>query len=82
MIRSVIQYHKQLISSNSRTSSARYMALGAFYVSSWIMVYMAIKSPELFVQVFFAYIGTFTAGYIGGKAVAAIGRTANKDVKG
>lgn len=45
------------------------------------MVYLAATKPELFVQVFLAYIGTFTAGYIGGKAVGLIGAINKTEVK-
>lgn len=77
MLRTIVDYHKELISSDTRTSSARFMALGAFYVSSWIMVWLAATNPTTLAQVFGFYIGTFTAAYLGGKLVASL----NKDVK-
>lgn len=71
--------HKELVKTDSKVSVARHVYLGSFYFSLMWLSWLVFKEAKLFVDVFPFFIGTFTAGYIGGKAMSAF---SNKDVKG
>lgn len=67
-------FHKELIESESKKSSSRYIVLGSFYVSSIAVLYTAVENPSTFADVFWVYIAGYVFGYVGGKWVAATSR--------
>ena len=79
MFRKLLTFHKDLVTPTSKVSSSRYIALGAFYVSSWMLMYLTWKTTILPSEIFFAYIATFAASYLGGKGLAVLSEKKQDD---
>lgn len=68
----IVKLHKDLINSNSDSSSSRYMAIGTFYVASTILLYFTFTDHSLVNTLWETYIITFALTYLGSKGVSTI----------
>ena len=71
MFKSIFKFHRDLITPTSTISSSRYIALMSFYVSSWMLGYIAWKTKVLPSELYIAYASIYVLGYLGSKGIAA-----------
>lgn len=64
-------FFADLIADNNTRSSARFASLVALVVSSWVLIYITLTSPENVENLFIFYIGTFALQYAVGKGITA-----------
>ena len=80
MFKSLFHFHKELITPTSTISSSRYLAVMTWYVASWILIYLTVKTTVLPTDIYLAYIGTFVLGYIGSKGIATFSQNSQNQL--